>query len=92
LGVGRGSAFRVPNEVSRPIVFCGAIISGPGCTFIDDGTDRYLIEGEFPEGSRVRVTGILSGSRIKPEQIEPAGMDADGILTRIRGFRERLAR
>lgn len=92
LGVGRGSAFRVPNEVSRPIVFCGTIISGPGCTFIDDGIHRYLIEGEFAEGSRISVTGILSGSRIKPEQIEPAGMNADDILTRIRGFRERLAR
>ncbi len=92
LGVGRGSAFRVLKEVSRPIVFCGTIISGPGCTFIDDGTDRYLIEGGFTEGSRMRVTGILSGSRIIPEQIEPAGMNPDAILAQIRSFRERLAR
>ena len=92
LGVGRGSAFRVLKEVSCPIVFCGTIISGPGCTFIDDGTDRYLIEGGFAEGSRMRVTGILSGSRIIPEQIEPAGMNPDAILAQIRSFRERLAR
>ena len=40
LGVGRGSAFRVPKEELHPIIFTGTIITGQGCTFIDNGTER----------------------------------------------------
>ncbi|MDP3563887.1 MAG: nucleic acid-binding protein [Methanoregula sp.] len=59
LGVGRGSAFRVPDERAQPIDFSGTIIHGPGCTFIDNGKDRYLIEGDFPHGSGILVSGLL---------------------------------
>jgi len=90
LGVGRGSAFRVPEDTSSPIVFTGTIIEGPGCTFIDDGNDRYLIEGDFTHGSEVTVTGVVSGSRIIPEQVEPLQLRADDIITGIRKFRQNL--
>ena len=47
---------------------CGTIIAGNGCTFIDDGTERYLIAG-ISRMAACRVHGILSGSRITPDQI-----------------------
>ncbi len=71
LGVGRGSSLRLPKEETHPIVFDGTIISGQGCTFIDNGTERYLIDGDFPHGIEMQVTGILSGSRIIPKEARP---------------------
>lgn len=90
LGVGRGSAFRVPKDEARPIEFSGTIIEGYGCRFIDNGTVRYLIEGEFPHGSEIAVKGILTGSRIVPEQVEPVVLTAEKILAELRTFRESL--
>ena len=51
-----------------------------------------LLRASLPKGSGMRVTGTLSGSRIIPEQIEPAGMKADDILAHISDFRGRLTR
>ncbi len=62
LGAGRGSSFRVPEKETRPIVFEGTIISGQGCTFIDNGSERYIIDKDLPHGSEMKVTGILSGT------------------------------
>ena len=90
LGVGRGSAFRVPRETVRPIIFSGTIIAGPGCLFIDNGSERYLIEGAFTHGSEVRVTGLLSGSRIIPEHAEPVVPDAESVLRNILQFQDKL--
>jgi replication factor A1 len=90
LGVGRGSAFRVPAEIVRPITFSGTIIAGPGCLFIDNGTERYLIEGTFAHGSEVKITGLLSGSRILPEQVEMVVPDAEAVLQKIQEFRDAL--
>jgi replication factor A1 len=90
LGVGRGSAFRVPRETIRPIVFAGTIIAGPGCLFIDNGSERYLIEGTFTHGSEVRVTGLLSGSRILPEQGEQVVLDAESVLRDVMLFQDEL--
>ena len=90
LGVGRGSAFRVPEERAQPIVFSGTIIHGQGCTFIDNGTDRYLIEGSFPHGTGLLVSGILKGSRIIPTQAEPVVLKPDDVLAHLRKFTESL--
>ena len=90
LGVGRGSVFRVPKEIVRPVLFTGTIIAGPGCLFIDNGSERYLIEGTFMHGSEIRVTGLLSGSRILPEQVEPVVPDAESVLQRVRQFQDSL--
>ena len=90
LGVGRGSAFRVPEQAVRPITFAGTILAGPGCLFIDNGAERYLIEGTFTHGSEVAVTGLLSGSRILPERVEPVGLDAESVLRNVQQFRDRL--
>jgi replication factor A1 len=90
LGVGRGSAFRVPGHESRPIIFTGTIIEGPGCSFIDNGSNRYLIEGNFTHGTEVTVTGTLTGSRILPELVEPVVLRSEEILADIRTFCEKL--
>jgi replication factor A1 len=90
LGVGRGSVFRVPKEIVRPIAFSGTIIAGPGCFFIDNGSERYLIDGTFTHGSEVAVTGLLTGSRIKPERVEPVILSAESILRNVRQFQDEL--
>ncbi len=90
LGVGRGSAFRVPEEKSSPIVFQGSIISAPGCTFIDNGIERYLIEGDLPHGIEMQVTGTLSGSRIIPENTRTIDTGPEHILMQIHAFIEEL--
>ena len=83
LGVGRGSVIRVPEEAPRAITFRGTILPGQGCTFIDDGKDRYLIEGTYPAGTELQVTGILAGSRIIPEQVVPVELNAGELLARL---------
>ncbi len=90
LGVGRGSAFLVPDKGAQTIVFSGTIIHDQGCTFIDNGTDRYLIEGSFPHGTGLKVTGLLKGSRITPTQAEPVVLKPDEVMTDLRKFKETL--
>ena len=90
LGVGRSSAFRVPDEGAHSIIFTGTIIHGQGCTFIDNGTDRYLIEGSFPHGTGLKVTGLLKGSRIIPTQAEPVVLKPDEVLAHLQKFKECL--
>jgi replication factor A1 len=90
LGVGRGSSFHVPKEESHPIVFEGTIIAGQGCTFIDNGTQRYLIDGDLPHGVEMEVTGIVSGNRIIAEYSRPVDLKAETLLVQIRGFIEEL--
>ena len=90
LGVGRGSVFRVPAEESRPVVFSGTVIETPGGFFIDDGRDRYLIEGDFIHGSEVTVTGTLSGSRILPAQVQPVTLVSEDLLNQIQQFIKKI--
>jgi replication factor A1 len=90
LGVGRGSVFRVPEETVRPVTFSGTIIAGPGCFFIDNGSERFLIDGTFTHGSEVRVTGLLSGSRILPETVEQVIPDVKSVLSDVLRFHDQL--
>jgi replication factor A1 len=94
LAVGRGSALRVPKEPEAPvpIVFSGTIIAGQGCTFIDNGKDRYLIEGNFPEGSEVEVTGTLSGSRIIPGEVVPVVISTETVLAHVKALMDTINR
>jgi hypothetical protein len=80
----------MPKEIVHPVIFSGTIIAGPGCFFIDNGSERYLIEGPFTHGSEVTVTGLLSGSRIIPERVEPVVLDAESVLRNVRQFEEEL--
>jgi replication factor A1 len=91
LGVGRGSAFLVPRGEVVPIAFTGTVIAGPGCFFIDNGAERYLVEGSFDHASETRITGLLAGSRIVPEHAEPVVLDPAAVLDAIQKFRAGLA-
>ncbi len=91
LGVGRGSVLRVPAAEASPISFTGTIIQGPGCLFIDNGRERYIIGGEFEPGTDVRVTGTVSGSRILADSAETIAISREEVLDEIRRFRKSLA-
>jgi len=90
LGVGRGSVFRVPAEEPKPVVFTGTIIAGTGCLFIDNGQERYIIEGDFPHGSEMKVSGVLSGSRIIPDVAEPVVITPEEVMAHLQRFRDEL--
>ncbi len=90
LGVGRGSALRVPEREKRPISITGTIIAGNGCTFIDNGRERYLVEGTFTHGDEIALRGTVSGSRIHPEHAEPVVISRDTLLADIGRFRQSL--
>lgn len=93
LGVGRGSALVVPAEATEPvpIVFSGTLIPGQGCTFIDNGTDRYLIDTDLPPGTEVTATGTRAGNRILAERIDPVAISTESVREHIRQLRERLS-
>ena len=90
ISVGRGSVIRIPHEESRAITFTGMIIPGNGCTFIDNETERYLVEGEFPAGCEMRITGMLCGSRIIPEIVEQVEKGPEQVANRLAALSARL--
>lgn len=90
LGVGRGSVLRLPQAEQKAVSFTGTIIPGNGGTFIDNGTERYLIEGEYPIGAEIAVTGMLAGSRILPDTAVPAKKDPQDVAGRLASLMARL--
>jgi len=90
LAVGRGSALIVPRDSVQAIVFSGTILPGQGCTFIDNGKERYLIEGSFPIGAELQVTGTLTGSRIIPDEIVPVQITRASVNRHVQEIKERL--
>lgn len=90
LAVGRGSALKVPDDSSRPITFSGTIIPGQGCTFIDNGRERYIIDGSFPAGTELQVTGTVSGSRIVPEEIVPVAITRETVTAHLESLKRSL--
>ncbi len=92
LGAGRGSIFSVPREEAHPITFTGTVIVCPGCMFIDNGKERYIIEGEYQHGCEMQVTGFLAGCRILPDRVEPVVVRPEDVAGHLRRFREELDR
>ncbi|AGB01813.1 single-stranded DNA-binding protein [Methanoregula formicica] len=90
LAAGRGSVVRIPDERAWPIVFSGTIIPGPGCTFIDNGSERYLIDADFPTGTELQVTGTVRGSRILPEEIVPVAITPETVTAHIASLKKAL--
>ena len=86
----RDGVLRVPVTDALPVTFTGTIIEGPGCNFIDNGKERFIIDGDLPHGAEMTVRGILTGSRIRPDHAEPVSARGEDILTRIRVFKETL--
>jgi replication factor A1 len=90
LGVGRGSALLVSTDTKQPIEFTGTIIPGQGCLFIDNGVERYLIEGNFPPGAEMNARGMLSGSRILPEEVQQVAITPETVRAHLQKFRESI--
>jgi replication factor A1 len=88
--VGAGSSIRIPKEEPLPIIFEGTIIAGQGCTFIDNGKQRYLIDKDLPHGAEIQVTGVLSGNRIIVKNTQTVDIKAESLLVQIHGFIEEL--
>ena len=93
LGAGRGSAIRIPDMQSGEIVFEGTVITSNGNTFIDNGQARYLVDGgNLPPWREMRVKGMLSGDRIRPDHTEPMNVSLDEIRKKVNDLQDTLAR
>jgi len=93
LGVGRGSAIRIPEMQSGEIVFEGTVIISNGNTFIDNGRVRYLVEGcDLPRWHEVRVNGMMSGNRIKPGNFEPLTVSPEEVRKKAKDLQDMLVR
>jgi replication factor A1 len=86
LGIGRGSILEVPKEVPEEIVFSGTIIAGNGCIFIDNGKERFIVEGEYPHGSDLRICCTRQGNRIIPQQVDPIQRTPEEVMARLVQF------
>jgi len=93
LGVGRGSATRIPNMQSGEIVFEGTVITSNGNTFIDNGQVRYLVDGcDLPPWREMQVKGVLSGDIIRPDHAEPVNVSLDEIRKKVKDLQDSLAK
>jgi len=93
LGAGRTSAIRIPDMQSIEIVFEGTVITSNGNTFIDNGQVRYLIDGgDLPPWHEMRVKGVLSGDRIRPDHTEPVNVSPDEIGRKVKALQDRVTR
>lgn len=91
LGAGRGSAIRLPDTHSGEIVFEGTVIIYQENTFIDNGHERYLLDGgDLPPWCEIRVAGIVTGNRIKPQHWEPVLLSSDEIHKKAKNLLDTL--
>jgi hypothetical protein len=78
---------------SGEIVFEGTVITSNGNTFIDNGQVRYLVDdGNLPPWREMRVKGMLSGDRIRPDHTEPMNVSLDEIRKKVKDLQDMLAR
>lgn len=91
IGAGRGSAIILPAVRSKEIVFKGTVITSKGNTFIDNGHVRYLLDGgSLPVWREVKVQGILSGDRIKPDNWELLHLSSDDVGKKAKKIQDSL--
>ncbi len=64
----------------------GTVIVTREGTFLDNGSERYLLSGDHPHGHEIRVRGLLAGARITPVSVEERAMDPAAILASVAGF------
>ncbi|NYT17454.1 MAG: nucleic acid-binding protein, partial [Methanomicrobiales archaeon] len=93
LHVGGSGFVRVCTPAAEEeIESAGTIIVTREGTFLDDGSERFLLSGEHPHGHEVRVHGFLSGDRITPVSVEDREPDPAAIQARLRTLADSLAR
>lgn len=88
LHAGRDAFVRIPGSVAETAAFTGTIIPDQGGSFIDNGTERYLLPGpDIPPFQEVTVTGTISGNTIIPEHWEQFQIPVEGLKKKIRDLR-----
>lgn len=93
LHAGKDSCIRVPGDAAYPIVFEGTIIPDNGGVFIDNGKERYLIEsGDLPIWHEVRITGTVSGNRLRPERWDDATIGLNAVRKKMQEVKNQLVK
>ena len=91
LSVGRGSCLLiVPDEDGERITIDGTVLRTPDGMFIDDGVRVYLIEGAYPHGADITITGTVSGKRLFCESSGPSGLNHAEIQNSLDSFLQSL--
>jgi replication factor A1 len=83
LHAGPGSAIVVECPAGTEITFEGTCLVTADGTFIDNGTERYLVNADLPHGQEMRITGACSRNRITPQKTEPVSLSADELAARL---------
>ncbi|PKL59972.1 MAG: nucleic acid-binding protein [Methanomicrobiales archaeon HGW-Methanomicrobiales-4] len=92
LSIGRGSFLSiVPDENGEHISIDGTILRTPEGLFIDNGMQAFLIEGTYPHGTDITITGIISGDRLFCESDEPSGLNSENVRTQVTDFLQSLS-
>jgi replication factor A1 len=80
---GFGSAIRTFDDEAGEITFEGTVIDTRYGRCIDNGTRWYLLDGDLPLGSEVRIRGIARGRYITPLECEPVVRDPQDLIQRL---------
>ena len=86
LSVGRGSAFMVKLPPEQAVTFEGMVIADQGCSFIDNGKERYFLTTGLPFGREIRIRGMATGMRLVPSEWEAVGLDPGIVRGEIERF------
>lgn len=72
----------LPSGEGEEVEIAGTAIATRGGTFLDNGSEHYLMTGSLPHGREVRVRGIRSGQRIALISFTEEPRDPEGIRKR----------
>lgn len=89
LHVSGASFIRVmAGEEQAEVEMTGTVISTRDGMFIDNGEDRFLIDGNLAHGREFMIRGILSGQRLTLLHAEPVSQDTARVRDRAAAIRE----
>ncbi|MFH0966829.1 MAG: OB-fold nucleic acid binding domain-containing protein [Methanobacteriota archaeon] len=92
LSIGRGSSlYIVPDESGEHISIDGTVLRTPEGLLIDNGVQAFLIEGSYPHGTDITITGLVSGERLFCESDEQSRLDPEDIRTQVTDFLQILS-
>lgn len=81
---GRGSVLRVIPVPLEEYTFEGTIVPGQAGAYIDNGLERYILEGECTPAAHLRVEGVRQGRHLIPLRQVNTCPDRDRLLARLR--------
>ena len=91
LHAGKDSSVRVPGTTPRQIIFEGTVTADSSGIAIDSGKERYLPDGaDLPPWQDVRITGVLTGYKIRIEHWEPAGISPEYVQQKLAEVKKKI--